>query len=298
MRITNKVLSNNMLRNMFQTMGGMDKYQNMATTGRKINRPSDNPSGNITTLRMRTKLAQNEQFKDNATTAKSWLEKSEDSLISMGDIMQRVRELAVKGSNSTNDQKALNAIADESDQLLEELEVLANSQNSDRYIFGGTNTSNVIYDLKKNIWTGNDNIMQVEIGEGITVDMNMNGKKIFGIDDMPGNPNSVFSALKNFSTNLRTGNFDEIGLDVAVIDSHINTILSARSEIGAKSNRIDMTMSRLDAAELSYSKVLSDTEDADMAEVIIRLKEQENVYNATLAAGARIIQPTLVDFLR
>ncbi|NCD04329.1 MAG: flagellar hook-associated protein FlgL, partial [Clostridia bacterium] len=96
MRITNKVLSNNMLRNMFQTMGGMDKYQNMATTGRKINRPSDNPSGNITTLRMRTKLAQNEQFKDNATTAKSWLEKSEDSLISMGDIMQRVRELAVK----------------------------------------------------------------------------------------------------------------------------------------------------------------------------------------------------------
>ena len=82
---------------MFQTMDGMDKYQNMATTGRKINRPLDNPSGNITTLRMRTKLAQNEQFKDNATTAKSWLEKSEDSLISMGDIMQ-LRELAVKGA--------------------------------------------------------------------------------------------------------------------------------------------------------------------------------------------------------
>jgi flagellar hook-associated protein 3 FlgL len=80
MRITNKVLSNNMLRNMFQTMKGMDKYQNMGTTGRKINRPSDNPSGNITTLRMRTKLAQNEQFKNNATTVHSWLEKTKTPL--------------------------------------------------------------------------------------------------------------------------------------------------------------------------------------------------------------------------
>lgn len=296
MRITNKVLSNNMLRNMFQTMGGMDKYQNMATTGRKINRPSDNPSGNITTLRMRTKLAQNEQFKDNATTAKSWLEKSEDSLISMGDIMQRVRELAVKAANGTNDEGALKATAEEVDQLLDEMKVLANSQNSDRYIFGGTNTDREIYD--GTTWDGNSQVMQVEIGEGITTDLNLDGKKIFGIDDTVGYENSVFATLKNFSDNLKNGDFDGISSDIGIIDGHINTILSARSEIGAKSNRIDMTMSRLDAAELSYSKVLSDTEDADMAEVIIRLKEQENVYNATLAAGARIIQPTLVDFLR
>jgi flagellar hook-associated protein 3 FlgL len=296
MRITNKVLSNNMLRNMFQTMGGMDKYQNMATTGRKINRPSDNPSGNITTLRMRTKLAQNEQFKDNATTAKSWLEKSEDSLISMGEIMQRVRELAVKGANGTNDEGALKATAEEVDQLLDEMKVLANSQNSDRYIFGGTNTDREIYD--GTTWDGNSQVMQVEIGEGITIDLNLDGKKIFGIDDTVGYENSVFATLKNFSDNLKNGDFDGISSDIGIIDGHINTILSARSEIGAKSNRIDMTMSRLDAAELSYTKVLSDTEDADMAEVIIRLKEQENVYNATLAAGARIIQPTLVDFLR
>jgi len=296
MRITNKVLSNNMLRNMFQTMEGMNKYQNMGTTGRKINRPSDNPSGNITTLRMRTKLAQNEQFKDNATTAKSWLEKTEDALISMGDIMQRVRELAVKGANGTNDDGALDATAEEVDQLLDEMKVLANSQNSDRYIFGGTNTNIEIYDGTN--WTGNENIMQVEIGEGITTDLNLNGKEIFGIDDTPGNPNSIFATLQTLSTDLRAGDFDAIDSDIGTVDGHIETILSARSEIGAKSNRIDMTMSRLDAAEQSYTKVLSDTEDADMAEVIIKLKEQENVYNATLAAGARIIQPSLVDFLR
>ena len=136
MRITNKVLSNNMLRNMYQTMRGMDKYQQMLTTNKKINRPSDNPSGNITSLRMRTKLAQNEQFKENVTAAKSWLETTEDSLIAMGEIMQRGRELAIKGANGSNDEGALEAIAVEIDQLLDEMKVQANSKLSDRYIFG------------------------------------------------------------------------------------------------------------------------------------------------------------------
>lgn len=297
MRITNKVLSNNMLRNMYQTMRGMDKYQQMLTTNKKINRPSDNPSGNITSLRMRTKLTQNEQFKENVTAAKSWLETTEDSLIAMGEIMAQGRELAIKGANGSNDEGALEAIAVEIEQLLDEMKVQANSKLSDRYIFGGTNTSEEIYNGTD--WAGNSKIMLVEIGEGITTELNLDGKKIFGIDDTPGNPDSIFATLTNMSINLKNGELDKVGgEDLAKFDAHIETLLSARSEIGAKVNRIDMTMNRLVGSEASYTKVLSDTEDADTAEVIIRLKEQENLYNATLAAGARIIQPSLVDFLR
>ena len=298
MRITNKVLSNNMLNNMFQSMNSMARLQNQATTGRKINRPSDDPSGNITTLRMRTKLLQNEQFRMNATNVNSWLEKSEDSLISMGDIMQRVRELAVKGANNTNDDDSLNAIADEVDQLLEEIGILANSQLSDRYIFGGTNTKEKIYDPESGIWQGNSKKLELEIGEGITTQMNVDGKKIFGIDG-GANADSIFASLQKLSADLRSGNTEDVGSsDIQRIDGHIEIILSARSEIGARMNRIEMTMNRLEGAEASYTKVLSDTEDADLAEVIIHLKEQENVYNTTLAAGARMIQPSLVDFLR
>lgn len=305
MRITNKVLSNNMLKNMFQTMKAMDKYTTMGTTGRKINRPSDNPSGNITTLRMRTKLVQNEQFKSNASNVSAWLDTTEDALISMGSIMHRVRELANKGATGTNDDGAFNALADEVDQLLDEMKVLANSKYSDRYIFGGTNTNREIYNGSIDslgIWDGNSQIMQVEIGENILVDMNLDGKKIFGIKDT-GDPvldleDSIFATLQNLSIGLRANDQDVADKALGIIDKHMEVILSARSEVGAKNNRIEMTMKRLDAAEESYTKVLSDTEDADMAEVIIRLKEQENVYNATLAMGARIIQPSLVDFLR
>ena len=301
MRITNKVLSNNMLNNMYQSMWKMGDLQNQVTTGRKVNKPSDDPASAITSLRMRTKIAQNEQFKKNATEVKSWLEKSEDAMISLGDVLQRARELAVKGANGTNDPGALGAIADEIDQLLEETGVIANSQLSDRFIFGGTNTKAKVFDPAQPLadaWKGNSKFMDLEIGEGITTRKNLDGKKIFGISE-PDNDQSIFATLQKLSQDLRAGNLQEVGgTNLARMDAHIENVLSARSEVGARQNRIDMTLNRLEGDELSYTKVLSDTEDADLAEVIIRLKEQENVYNATLSTGARIIQPTLVDFLR
>ena len=297
MRITNKVLSNNMLNNMYQSMWKMSDLQNQVTTGRKVNKPSDDPSASITSLRMRTKIMQNEQFQKNATEITAWMNTAEDSLIALGDVMQRARELAVKGATDTNDQGALDAIADEIDQLLQETEVLANSQVSDRYLFGGTRTTEKTFTLETMDWSGNDKIMNLEIGEGILTAKNIDGKKIFGItEDMD---ESVFATLQQMSADLRAGNNQEVGGEILTkLDGHIEVILSSRSEVGARLNRMEMTMNRLDGSEMNYLKVLSDAEDADLAEVIIRLKEQENVYNATLSTGARVIQPTLMDFLR
>ena len=63
-------------------------------------------------------------------------------------------------------------------------------------------------------------------------------------------------------------------------------------------NRLEMVNSRLEDTEVNYTKLLSDNEDVNMAKVIVELTNQENIYRASLAAGARIIQPSLVDFLR
>lgn len=78
----------------------------------------------------------------------------------------------------------------------------------------------------------------------------------------------------------------------------LNTILSVRSDIGARMNRADLTTNRLSSDETNFTKLMSDNEDADMAEVIMNLTNEENVYKSSLSAGARIIQPSLIDFLR
>lgn len=63
-------------------------------------------------------------------------------------------------------------------------------------------------------------------------------------------------------------------------------------------NRLDLVENRLSEQEVIAKRVMSDNEDADMEKVIMNLKTQESVHRAALAAGSRIIQPTLLDFLR
>ena len=90
------------------------------------------------------------------------------------------------------------------------------------------------------------------------------------------------------------------GIDNAIADMQdiMDRVLSIRSDIGARMNRTDLTYNRLDSDEINFTRLMSDNEDADMAQVIMNLKNEENVYNASLAGGARIIQPTLADFLK
>jgi len=301
MRVTQGVIIKNLLRNYGNSMDRMDKLNMQMSTGSRINKPSDDPAGLVTSLRLRTKLHQNEQFKKNAGDAISWMERAESTFSSMTDVLQRARELTVKGATGTNDSGALEAISDEIRQLKDEIGDLANTTLDDRYIFGGTRTMDKPYDSASGAWLGNTNAVNYEISENIKMQVNFNGN-VFGADFSSGTPdmsNSVFATLEKIATDLDNGNSQELSsTDLEELDKHINNLLSVRSEAGAKVNRLELVQTRLEDMELNYKKVLSDNEDVDMAELIIDLKNQENVYRASLSAGARIIQPSLADFLR
>jgi len=97
---------------------------------------------------------------------------------------------------------------------------------------------------------------------------------------------------------LETGNNKEIGDMLDTIDTHMNNMLSLRADIGARVNRMEMITKKISSNNVSFTQLLSDAQDADMSEVIMKLKNAENVYKASLSTGARVIQPSLVDFLR
>ena len=82
------------------------------------------------------------------------------------------------------------------------------------------------------------------------------------------------------------------------IDDNIGNVLRIRADVGARTNRLELTSNRLESDTLNFTKLMSENENADIAETIINLKSEENVYSASLAGGAKIIQPSLIDFLR
>lgn len=301
MRVTNGMLTSTFMRDLNQNLKSLARYQQQLASGKRVSRPSDDPVAIVGSLRLRSDLADIEQYSKNVDHALSWLSITETALGQAGELVQRARDLAVQGANGTNPQSALDAIAEEVGQLLEQLVQVANTSQAGQYIFAGTETGAKPFAFDTTaapytvVYRGNGDVKETEVGMGITLPYNVTGPEAF----FYGNGGSVFAALKQLYEHLRAGDTGAIsGQDIGDLEQALDHILSVRAEVGARVNRLEMTKARLEAAETNYTGLLSKVEDVDVAQAIMELKNQENVYRAALATGARIIQPTLADFLR
>ncbi len=282
-----------MLRNLSQSYANMGKYQDQLATGKKINRPSDDPVVAMKGLTYRTNLMEVEQYKRNFSEAYTWTENTDAALDKATQALQRMRELTVQASNGTYEGDQRKAIEEEIKQLKEHLVTIANSKVGDKYIFNGTNTSNepvtVGADGKITTTSTNANEVKIELSKGIYIGVNVPGNKLFNAD--------FFNRIEALQDKL-TSNGEDISDSLKELDANLTAILSVRAEIGARQNRIDMMELRIDEQEVIANRILSDNEDADIERVITDLKTQESVHRAALGVGSRIIQPTLMDFLR
>ena len=289
MRVTNSMMVGTLLRDLNVNMGKMIKSQEQLSSGHRINRPSDDPVGLVDSLRLRTNLTELEQFKTNAEEGQAWLETSDLAMNEFGSILHRVRELTVQAGNGSLSQNARDAIAEEVDQLRKQLVTVGNTKYGDRYVFSGTKTTTPAFD-NLGVFQGNADSIQFEVGPGVQVPVNVNGAAAF---------TNVFTVMDNLVGDLNSGNFVNItGARLSDIDSVMDNHLTVRADLGARVNRIELAINRMDGQNTNMTDLLSKAEDVDMAELITRIKVEENVYQASLSAGARIVQPTLMDFLR
>lgn len=296
-RVTQGMLNTQLLRNLNANLTRMDTNQNQLATGRRINKPSDDPVGISFAMRYRSELAANDQYQRNVDATVSFLDYTDTMLDQMGQVMQRARELAVEGANGTNSAESLDAMKTEIDQLYSQLVNIGNSQFNGKYVFNGQVTDQAPFpnpDDAANAVTDSGEI-KFEIGAGVQIAMNKTATDIFGPS---GNQNNAFQILKDLSAALGSGNQAGIQKSIDLMDQRTFNLLAARSDVGAKTNRIQLAEDRLKDISINLQSLQSKTEDADMSLVITNLKMDENVYQASLSAGSKLIQPSLVDFLR
>jgi flagellar hook-associated protein 3 FlgL len=285
------MLTATFMRDLNNNLRSLAKYQHQLASGKRVSRPSDDPVAIVHSLRLRSDLGDIEQFAKNVDHALSWLNLTDTALSQAGDILQRARELAVYGANGTLPQESRNALAEEVRQLFDQLVQVGNTTYAGQYIFAGTETKTAPF-KPDGTFIGNAGAKETEIGTNQKLQYNLTGDAVFKQPD-------AFQALTDLITHLETGATDQISsADIAAIDQAIDHLLAVRAEVGARVNRLEMTKSRLDDANINFTDLLAKVEDVDVAQTIMELKNQENVYRAALATGARIIQPTLVDFLR
>lgn len=309
MRITNNMLINNMVRYIGNNLTRMDKYQGQLASGKKIQVPSDDPVVAARALKLRTDVAEIEQYKRNLKDAQSWLDITEDTLAKIGDVLQRARELTVQGANGTNTTEDTQKMNAEVKQLRAQLIQLGNSTYAGRYLFSGYKTDQMLLNddgtFAINVSTNMENI-KYEIGIGDDININVAGGDLFNnggdavFPALPAAPvtGTLISDMDQLITLFNAGDHAAIGDMLANIDDDINNVLRIRADVGARLNRLELTSNRLENDTINFTKLMSENENVDMAETIINLQNEENVYRASLAGGAKIIQPALVDFLR
>ena len=294
MRITQSMLSNNMLSNLSNNYEKMAQYQDQISSQKKINRPSDDPVVAMKGITYRRNLQEIEQYKRNFSEAYNWMDNSDASLDKVGQALQRMSELVVQASNDTYDESQRKSISEEISQLKEHLVEIGNTKVGEKYIFNGTDTLSKPINLDETPLevSTNSNPVQLELSKGVYITVNVKPDNVFN-EDLFQDIDSLIQKLKDPNSNG-----DTLNPFIKTMQSHLTNVTNTRSNLGAKLNRIELMENRIDQQEIISKEIMSDNEDIDFEKVVTQMMAQESVYRTALSVGARIIQPTLMDFLR
>lgn len=297
-RVGSHQVARNFLNDLNANQMRLAQSQHQYSTGKKVDSPGDDPVGVGIALGIRNDIDAVNAWRGNIHDSLEWMNTTESALTDVTDVIQKARELAVQGANGVLNASSRGAIADQIDQLLEQAAQVGNSELGGRYLFGGTavNTPPFTSNPAGVNGTPNTGLLTREVGQAQTFSVNITSDRLM---KPPGATPDLFTTLRDLSTALRAGDLPSINTTAFNrLDAHLKNNLALRSENGAKINRMEMNLGRYAIDDVARRDTLSKIEDADMAEVSMNLMTRESVLKASLAVGARIMQPSLVDFLR
>lgn len=293
MRITQRAIAQNSLIGLNRNLSAVSRLQEQLTSGKAIRTPSDSPTGTNRSMQTRGDQRATEQYARNISDGRGWLEQTDTALQTMTAMSHKVRDLTVQGMNSgAVSPSARAAIAAELKSLHEGLLALGNQQIQGRPIFGGVTGGPAAYDTT-GTWAGDASApVTRRVSSSETVRIDVTGPEAFGPTG-----NDLFAIVDRIATDV-TADPDALAAHLGDLDVAVERMTTALTDIGSRQSRIEraeqMTADRL----LSLSGTLSSIEDIDLPKTIMELKMQQTGYEAALAATAKAIQPSLLDFLR
>lgn len=415
MRITYRTISRNIQHVIVNRYGDLARLQEQLSTGKRLLRPSDDPIDVSNDLQLRSRLKQLNQLKRNIDDGMGYMNITDSAMMSMDNILQRLRELSIQAASDTLSEDERLYIANETEQLLRQTISLSNTKFKGDFVFAGTQTkimpfpinsstatsplnySNMemaIYDASatppgtpvqifdafnptepinniipgtfslsaagttylegtdfsinyangmitidptspaaallsadvlngddggappipnystngfhisfeyvgygKNVYnqraTHNGDIYR-EIESGVVTPINITARELL---DNPATGTNLFKTIIDFGENLLHNNQAGISSAITDIDNVFSSLLAAQAKNGARINRFTMTLERNELQTIETTRLLSELEDAELAEVATQFAVAQNVYNAALQSAAKIIQPSLVNFL-
>lgn len=292
-RVTQNMMSERSVAGMQLGLTRLARVQEQLTTGRIVNRPSDSPTEAASAMSLRKGLGDQQQYLRNASDGLGWLNQADSTLSSMALQLRNARELGLQGANSgALSADARNAIAVEIEGIREGLVQTANTTYLDRPIFGGITAGSRAYD-DSGAYLGTSGAVTRTVGQGLRIDVNVDGPSVIGPDGA-----NVFDDLTALAAAIRAGDPAATATGLDALGGSLKRVTVALADVGTRTVRVETAEQAALDAELSIRSSLSEVENTDLPKALMELKLQETAYQAALASTARVLQPSLIDFLR
>ncbi|WP_100487169.1 flagellar hook-associated protein FlgL [Sporolactobacillus pectinivorans] len=299
MRVTQGMVTNNILQNISNGYGKIADLQNQLSSGKKITLPSQDPVVAMMGVSYRTDVNHIQQYQTNVSTAQNWMNSSDSTLNQVDSILQNVRDLVTEASNDTYTSGQRADAAQQVDQLTQQLVTLGNTQVGGQYIFSGSDTANPL--LTQDPSTGavtvnstalNNPNLTINVNDGVKMPINVAPNQVF--------TSTMFQDLNDLKNALNSSSSTSVDISgfTSKIDSALDSVTNAQADLGAREDRMTMISNWLGTQQTTATQIMANNEDVDYPTAIVNLNQQQNVFNASLSVGARIIQQSLVNFLQ
>ena len=293
MRITDGMISRNLLSTINSSRQSMNVYQNQIASGKKISKVSDNPVDYTKIETFKKIINQNDQYLTGIDLAKGWIDNTSTALEQINEGLLTAKELAIRAADISNNADNLETFKNQIEDIIEDTISLTNSTFMGKSIFAGTKSTTknaFLYNGTSVTYTGNDKQINRKIADNYYVDTNVSGREIL--------ETNIFDSLINFKKALETGDIPNITNSIDNLNNASVEITKLNSSIGSVKMQIENTQNRIETSTLNLKSYLSNVEDADMAEAITNYKSEETAYQAALSSAASAINLNILSFLR
>jgi flagellar hook-associated protein 3 FlgL len=291
MRITDGMRLNDALASEARTSEQLYNLTQEASSGYKINQPSDDPAGYASVVTIDARISSLQARATAATQASSDLSTADDVLSSGNDLLVQAKQIAISMANGTVDPSSRATAATQVDGLFQQLLAVANTQGANGYLFGGTATGTPPFDSTGN-FVGNNGTTTIEVADGITAPTNVSGADAF----TAAGGSNIFADLQSLSTALTSNNVAGITASIDQMTSDSNQLVAARVSAGTMTDRLQSSSTAISNALTNEQTDLANTQDADVAQVYSQFEASQTSYQSALSVTRQILSlPTVLS---
>ena len=271
-RITNEMASQMTLAGIETALDRLDTTQQELSTGKRINQPSDDPSGTALALKLNTDLANLTNYSNQVTDGTGWSQASSSALSDVTNSVQRIRELTLEAANGTQTTADMQASAQEVNQLIDQVKQDANTpvQRPVRVLRVGHVDRARTSPGSNDSYAGNTGQVTRAIGPNTTLAVNANlagsaRDRADGLGPARRRRQAAELAAQHRRRHAVRQQQPRLSSDLSSLDTNLNSLTGLSANVGAVQDRLQMASSRIQTLQASDTQVLSNTQDADMA---------------------------------